>query len=813
MIRKFHFALFTITVSMTIGAQDSVSLPLNDPVLFDLSETQDVSGFLPEKILLRTLTQSYCKYFDFALVDGRIYAKKTGGDRWELFLKTGLPFRSVGSDRFETPAAIREISCDADTLYAFDDQGIMYTIFFKKRMGENAFKWRRLSGFPRRNYVRQNELVLHKRGWSMGARRDDILWYEDRYGNQHHYGTMGLETFYFLTEDGQHIRFGDSGLPPDFSRSIECPEHGSFIAENISVSGDTIFLIGNRGTMYTRLIDFDTMGCDPMFFQYTYEVEEQKSRGSDYLSNYTAWALPAEDWARQAPIPLEGKARLTKMISIAQTGQGNYARELRVAGCDRDGRIGYWRKMLYEDKWAFVPAELSLAESVWLDPTQEEYGQEQTFAFEGYITKSGAKVDGVKCTVSGLALSSEDRCRFTMSMGNEEFSCTLFPVEKWTYVLRYAPAFDGTPKYYFVTPELNESKLDTYSDAFKEILYDIFKGKNHSLFAYSALATTEYYEIDIEGRGSNIFLDGRINNSYQIFMTKEGRNIQPFVFRGSTALFQSGSNLENPMDEKFLLDERKVYSVKERSLIEEKLVLNRELGEKLKAEIKTSVSSQETAELSRWGYNLLDLVTKVTFLNRLNFPKIKQMTSYGGDIMSSNASLYRDLLAYSEWTYPSMLELVELRVKYYGELIKLFDANELEASLKTGFHNSFPPYYADVGLADRLEGSGDSLSPFSMDGLFPWFLIQKEDGTAILMRLKGSARAILDGGKKYRIPAAFTVISVRTDEKTPIPDKGRDLSDIDSYEGEFLWNGSEARVYLKDSIFGKKLIFKGQAKA
>ncbi len=808
MRKKFYSVLFAIAAALSVPAvpQDGMpwappSVQKPEPILHDLSKTQDVSGFLPKEVLIRTMTQSYCKYYEFALANGRIYAKKPGEDKWELFLKTGLPFRSVGGDVFDSPAAIREIACDADTLYAFDDQGIMYTIYFKKIMRQKPFKWSRIYGFPRRNYVQQNEMVLNKRGWSMGARREEILWYEDRYGNQHHWGTMGLETFYFLTEDGQHIRFCDSGLPPDFSRCIECPEKGSFIAENISVSGDTIFLIGNRGTMYTRLIDFDTMGCDPMFFLYTYDEEVQKKSGTDYLSNYTAWALPAEDWARQVPIPLDGKARLTKMISIAQTGQGNYARELRVAGCNRDGVIGYWHKMLYENKWSFVPADLTLDESVWLDPSKEEFGKELTHSYEGYITKDGARLDGVSCSLSGPTLSSEDRCTLTMAKGGEAFSCTLFPVEKWTYLLRYSPGFDGSPRNYFVTPELDERKLEGYSGEFKDILCDLFKGKNHSLFVYSAIGAADYYEIDMDG--------GRLGSSYRILMTKDGGDMPPKVLRGGGDLFQPGSNLENPMDAKFLLDEGRGYTGADRLLVQERLAANVSLAERLRAAIKDNEVHRDSSELSRWGYNLLDLVTRITFLNRLNVPKIKQMTSFGRNIMNSNANLYGELLAYGDWTYPAMLELVDLRIRYYGKLLKELKDDGEEAFLKKGFHNSFLSYYEDAGLAVRMEGGGDGLDGFSMEGMFPWFMIEKADGSSILMRLEGSARSILDGGRKFRFPASFTVVSTDSKGKTSIPDRGRDSVDIDSYNGEFYWDGRQAKAYLKDSMFGKRLIFKG----
>ena len=219
-------------------------------MLVDVTDIQDVSGFLPDEVFIRTMTQSYCKYYSFVLVDGRIYARKTGESEWKLFLKTGLPFSKSlkKKDRFDSPSFIREICADADSLYAFDSDGYLYICYLTDVEGgkEKSLRWHKIFGFPKNSYLLQNELVENKRGWSMGARRAGVLWYEDIYGNEHHFGTMGLETVYFLTEDGQGIRFTDSGLPPDFSRSIQCPLEGRFISQHISVSGDTIFLIGDK---------------------------------------------------------------------------------------------------------------------------------------------------------------------------------------------------------------------------------------------------------------------------------------------------------------------------------------------------------------------------------------------------------------------------------------------------------------------------------------------------------------------------------------------------------------------------------------
>ncbi len=786
------------------------------PVLFDIGATQDVSGYMPEHVLIRTMTQSYCKYYEFIIDNGLVYAKKAGDKNWKLFLDTGLPFfnSSNPDDYFKMPKAVRELCCDADSLYVFDDQGIMYSIFIAKGAPEKILKWRRLSGFPKKNYVIQDDLVLGKRGWSMGTRRGDILWYEDRYGNQHHWGTMGLETIYFLTEDGQHIRFTDSGVPADFSHSIECPEHGAFISRNISVSGDTVFLIGDRGTMYTRLIDFDTMGCDPMFFQYTYDKLEQKSRGSDYISNYTPWALPNEDWTKQPPIPLEEGARLTKMISIAQTGLGNYARELRVAGTDKDGQTGYYHKMLGQRRWNFTQAELVLDESVFLDSSKPEMGESTTYSYTGYIAKNDAWLEGFTCSISGVSLSSEDRAEFVIQRGNEKFKCRLYPVEKWTFVKRYAPGFDGTPKYYFITAEFNNYNFSGYSKEFAEILNDIFKDRSHELFAYASLATTEYYEIDADGQSGNLFSGGRMSNKYRIFMTADGTNTRyPKLLKGNVAMGLAASVSENPLDESLILDTHVLYHPEDCSLIVNKIEENKKMRTRVRKYMEDNYNSHGTAQKSRWGYNLVDIVTRLTFLNRINFPKIKQVTSFGGDLMDANASLYRDMLSYSDWTYPGMLELADLRIKYYQVLLDQLRNGKDEASLREDFFNSFSEYYRYVGVPEHLEGNGDRLDEISMGGVFPWFMLQKSDGTTAIVRLKNSARTILDSKDKYTIEANFTLISVPGTESAAFPDRDTVMADWDNFNGEFVWNGKTVKIYIKNALFTKKCIFEGSESA
>jgi hypothetical protein len=114
---------------------------------------------------------------------------------------------------------------------------------------------------------------------------------------------MEIATTYVLLEDGQEICYTDPGLPTDFSRNYLGPERGAFKAVALSASASTMFVISEAGEMYTRLADFDSIGCDPMLFKYTYIPYKADVPGTEYRSNLNEWGLPAEDWRLQPRIP------------------------------------------------------------------------------------------------------------------------------------------------------------------------------------------------------------------------------------------------------------------------------------------------------------------------------------------------------------------------------------------------------------------------------------------------------------------------------------------------------------------------------
>lgn len=780
-------------------------------------KTDSINGDFPEEVYVKTLTQTFMKNWQFVLSDGRIYAKKDGEENWKLFTKDGKP---KNADK------ICEIFADGDCLFAFDDKGRLFKIYTEKTTVDKTFKWVGNFGWPQKTQLVQNELVNKNRGWAMGTRRRDVLWYEDIFGNQHHYGTMGLETIYFLSDDGQKILFTDSGLPNDFSKRIEGPEHGKFIARNISNSASTLFLIGDDGTMYTRLIDFDTMGCDPMFFKYTYKKEPQKYLGNEYLSNYSPWGLPAEPWKKESGINLEGKARLTRFISIHQDGQGNFARELRVAGTNKDGVTGYYYRQISNEKWNFKPAKMNFSESDFLTGDNSR-GNSTEFSYSGYLTQSGQQIKSVEISTDDFSLTSEGEFNLKIKMSkdgwSEEKSLKLYNVMQWTYATRIAPGYDGSAMYYFITPDFDETLFQTEHEEFSNLLKSIFDGSDKKTFVFTAAGTTEYLEIYGNGQTERKL-------EFKIFLSKTEKGagetyndyISSKTFKAVSSYLQFSGSTNN--DKALLVTKKEIYSQSDLPEIESKITTNTNYKRFINGELKTYSKYSKKSNISRWSYNFVDLITTVTLLNKIDFPKIKTMTSFGGRLLQSNAESFKSSYEYRSLTAPHIISILELRLKAYEKLEKDIEKNGI-AVLPVQLKNSYTEYFDEVKIPKSLSGTTPKMNKNStftrIDDLpmYPGFYVEIGEGD--------SAQTVIVTAKK----AAKTIFSRKQSgdklenlKKKPLkmkvsfsPEKGKskylksiaDISFIEKKTGKLTWDGETLKITVGHFLL-KKTLFEGK---
>ena len=647
---------------------------------------EDINGVFPDTVFIKTKTQTFDSYHDYILRGGRIWYKIREPDgviingkhvswprEWMLFEGTGLPHNNL-DPRFTEPSYIAEISADADELVALSVEGRFYRFCFDTTIAHPSGVWLDRQGWPTLEPLLLDERTARARAWSIGKRNMQTLYYEDRFGNQHHNGAMEIVTTYMLLEDGREICYADPGLPSDFSRNFIGPERGAFRATALSASASTMFVINENGDMYTRIADFDIAGCDPMFFNYTYIPYTSELPGSSYFSNLTEWALPPPDWTAQPRIPLSGKAALSRFITILRTGQGNRARELRVAGLDKDGRRGLYTKQIDDDAWTFREAPLAIPKDGFLKP--------EVMHIEGGIPGAAGLLRGYCWRQESRYLDGgelweyeipdfnilEGSCELHIKRRGETCTLLLHPVELWTYLRRdYTPgraagAATGVelsvdrgvygPKLFFMTLEIPEGAFTGLSEAFTSRLLARYQKKDKALFNYIMEATTQYVLISEGGKdGEHLFLtDKTLSNNYATLARRhffndytEKRRFEDAVLRVENI---PGFTRDNLIE------------------LDEKIMRNRMLLDELTGAIIRLKSYKESAFAMNISYSLVDTLARLTLLNNVDIPKIKTMTRFGRRIVYVNKA-FTDIVS-------------DVRITAYRDLVKRLKARIAE---------------------------------------------------------------------------------------------------------------------------------------
>ncbi len=783
---------------------------INSPSTIYLQDTSlenNINGTYPDHIYIKTPTQTFTKDYEFMIRAGKLYYKAKTEALWNLYAKTGLP---------DGAACVTEISGDSNCVFVFDDLGRLYRTYTEKEVRNNAaspfyvkpFTWIYLYGWPQSVVFKQGLTVKDKRAWAMGARRKDLLWHEDIFGNEHHYGTMGLETIYFLTKNGQEIRFTDSGLPADLSKTFLTPQNGRFIAVNLSNSGSTNFIIGDKGSMYTRLIDFDTMGCDPMFFKYTYEPYKSKYKGSEYRSNFESWALPAEDWKKQADIKLEGKARLTKFISIHQNGQGNSARELRVAGLDKDGNTGFYYKLIFDSEWTFKKCPLALKEEDFLSG-KEEWGSSAECSFKGGLFENSKAVEGVKVEVLDFTLANEGSFNLNITMQKDGWSESktihFYDVEMWTYMVRVDPGKDGMPKNFFVTPDFTKEDLNCAHEEFSALLKKLFDGLSRKTFCIKSSASINYLELS--WTNEKTLLGG---NNFLIFMDKEGIAGDPVALKAAYMYEEPALKAFNSQK---LVFEKEVYTAEDAQQLKEAAQINKDYAKFLNGQMQVYNGYKHNTNKSRWQWNIADLALSVTFLNKIDFPKIKTVTMHSGELFNQNADSYGISYEYMSIVYPHVISLAKLRAQKYEEIAEELEKNKTASNLEF-YKKDCSEYLNALGLKGEYEGIAvqsnkkAKLYQIKEVPLYPGFLLVQENENKdsveyAILELADFEEKALDFLIKEKTKFSCNVNFYVTAKNENFLNRSFGVAELEKRHGKLIFDGNNIKIKA-----GTKLLFK-----
>lgn len=194
------------------------------------------------------------------------------------------------------------------------------------------------------------------RAWAISHRGIYNDYLEDSIGNKA-YSHKGVTTLYVLDAEGKKIERFDPWSTKFGGKDMCFPEtsKSAFNALNLKAAASTLMLIGYERTkgedverliIKTKLSDIDSDGSNP-FLKYTYNPEDGVE---DRIQ-----VLPLPDWESH-PLDLQNGEKLTKQISIIQTGVGNAERGLIVAGTkwiEGELKGGFYFKKLNEQNWQF----------------------------------------------------------------------------------------------------------------------------------------------------------------------------------------------------------------------------------------------------------------------------------------------------------------------------------------------------------------------------------------------------------------------------------------------------------------------------
>jgi hypothetical protein len=700
---------------------------------------EDINGYFPEGVYIKTRTQTFNTYHYYLLQEGRIWYKSIDPviepKDWTLFERTGLPHS--GKPGFHKTDAIAEISADADELVALSAEGGFYRYCFDKTIAHESNVWLDRQGWPQKEQLYIDERVAKNRAWAMGKRNMQVLYYEDPFGNQHHNGTQEIATTYVLLEDGQEICYADTGLPSDFSRNYIGPERGAFKAASLSASASTMFVINEAGVMYTRIADFDIIGCDPMFFKYTYVPYTSDLAGSDYFSNLTEWGLPPEGWRAQPRIPLTGKAAITRHITILQNGQGNGARELRVAGFNEQGETGYWTKAIFAGSWEFKTVPLYFHQDTLLTAAgsdtpviRGEQGQSQEPStetrmgrgspldkrFSGHWWNGNEREYGWDYEIPNFNILEGD-CDFRVSWRGETCVLKLYPVELWTYLKRdYLPGRTGAPKLFFVTLDIPENAFTGLSEKFTRQLREKFAKKDKALFQYTMAASTRY-----------IFMRDKDNKEPVLFLT-DGRRLSDYFpeFR-RTWYIENYDELRRYRSPELTFDDHAIFTNEQYEELCQKVEMNKTFLRELQARISSLRRNKFAAVTLDIFYIPLHYIARFTPLRFIDAPKIRTMTNYGDKIVLAN-SVYTDIVSDTRiWICKKIIELLEIRILMLEDMTKQFEKNREPAAVPHWFSETITGYWDIAGLPHKI--SGTFYNPLFSTGQIPAVLTFTKDET------------------------------------------------------------------------------------
>jgi hypothetical protein len=364
--------------------------------------------------------------------------------------------------------------------------------------------------------------------------------------------------------------------------------------------------------------------------------------------------------------------------------------------------------------------------------------------------------------------------------------------------------------------------FENLSDDFVRELEEKYAENNRKLFQYTIAASNHYiFMRESEDTDSLLFLtDGTLSNSYYNFQ--------------STRHVENYAEIQRYYSPELMIDPDSPPTIES---LAGKITLNKNLVDELKYKIRALNWAKLTAFKFNIGYIPASYIARITPLRFIDVPKIHTVTSFGEKLVLANSAYTNRISEVRAWAYQKIVDLLELRIACYTEMINEIPSGENPVSFPPWFSEQITDYWDIAGLPRKIEGTFfppqlletreipaalTFVPPQGEEQIFGWYLaagqsssytlfIDPQKSAKAIYRRKGKSpqeRAITIDCTLYVNPAAGTGPEQTIVEKSLEPFIKENHSGIDvriTFDGEEF----EIREYPKSHT--NSVIFRGKA--
>ena len=324
-------------------------------------------------------------HVEYKIQDGHLF-ERGAESSWKLQGGIGLPFQQKTQSVFSTVHTLKHVYADADCIAVTDQDDRVY--FYESPPSligsRQPYAWTDTWGEPLHHPL---YLQANFRAVSFSRHTDESLKYmEDALGIAHNAGGdsylinwhkekrghSGLTHFYALSEDGTQLFFADSGLPAGITYQYPLPRARLGNPVAIASRGSVVAILNDRAEVFTKLLDFDFLGHNPMMYGYRYNAPSLIEELSHFHftdltpSHYGTINLPYPDWKKHELLISGPKADLSlgASLDMETTGPGIHNREIFLQVKNKKGGCGILRKTLNEPTWRLEPIGSNINEPI-----------------------------------------------------------------------------------------------------------------------------------------------------------------------------------------------------------------------------------------------------------------------------------------------------------------------------------------------------------------------------------------------------------------------------------------------------------------